>query len=209
MSTTNESVLEVVRSRRLNAVLAWVLVGLVGFVALGAVVTRNFLWVGFALIVAGLVVVPPLAYRNPRVMLPWEVVALAALPLLGRLFATVEFTGNIATYLSVAAIALIIAVELSAFTPVDMSVGFAVLFVVVATMAAAGMWAVVRWLADIYLGTGFLGTEEALMWEFVGSTVAGIGAGVVFEYYFRRRVRAKDRVPRGVEIPDDEEVAGA
>jgi len=43
-------------------------------------------------------------------MLPWEVVAVAALPVLGRAVATVPVTGTLTTYLSVAAVALIIAV---------------------------------------------------------------------------------------------------
>ena len=77
------------------------------------------------------------------------------------------------------------------------------LFVVITTMAAAGLWAVGQWLSDLYLGTGFLlgrGTEEeveaALMWDFVAATVAGLAAGVLFEFYFRRRARIDDRLPR-------------
>jgi len=71
---------------------------------------------------------------------------------------------------------------------------FAVAFVVVTTMATAGVWAVVRWLADIYLGTGFDLDERALMLEFVASTVVGGGGGGVFEYYFRRFARATERL---------------
>ncbi|NIS31208.1 MAG: hypothetical protein GWN07_12825, partial [Actinobacteria bacterium] len=75
----------------------------------------------------------------------------------------------------VAALALIIAVELHLFTPVLMTPSFAVLLVVVGTMAAAGTWAVVRWSADLLLGTTFLldpalteaEIEAGLMWEFV------------------------------------------
>ncbi len=112
-----------------------------------------------------------------------------------------SFTGRVSTYLAVAAIALIVAVELDVFTPVRMNHSFAVFFVVIATMAAAGVWAVVQWLSDLYLGTRLLlngrpehVVEAGLMWDFVAATVAGIGAGVVFAYYVRRQA-GTSRVP--------------
>jgi glucan phosphoethanolaminetransferase (alkaline phosphatase superfamily) len=158
--------------------------------------------------VAALALVPAAAHRDPLVMLPWEVLLLAALPIIGRSFATVPLTSQFATYLSVAALALIIAVELHLFTPVLMTPSFAVLFVVVATMATAGVWAVVRWSLDLALGTAFLldptlteaEIETRLMWEFVYSTVAGLVAGLIFEGYFRRRARLDSRLPEGVEV---------
>jgi hypothetical protein len=76
-----------------------------------------------------------------------------------------------------------------------------VAFVAIATMAVAGMWAVLRWTVDLWLGTGFLldpalepeAIERGLMLEFVASTVAGLLAGVVFEFYIRRRARVRRR----------------
>lgn len=185
-----------VRSRRVNAVLAWALVGFVGVVAV-VNAGRDPLWAGFATVVAVLSVIPALRSGSVWAMLPWEVLVLASLPLLALTFG-VSGPGRVATYLSVAAVALIIAVELHAFTAVSMNVSFAVLFVVVTTMAAAGVWAVVRWSGDLYLGITFPLTERELMFEFVASTIAGAFAGVVFELYFRRLRRADD--PR--EIPE-------
>ena len=132
--------------------------------------------------------------------------ALAVLPLAGRAFTTVPVTGRFVTYLAVAALALVITVELHVFTPVEMTPGFAVLFVVVATMATAGVWAVVRWVVDVTLGTTFLldpalspdAVETRLMWEFVYSTLAGVVGGVVFEAYFRRRGLGRKRLPEAV-----------
>ncbi|MFB6354499.1 MAG: hypothetical protein ABEJ92_10490 [Halobacteriales archaeon] len=198
----------VIETRRANAALAWVLVAFVGFVVAASALTGDLLWAGFAAAVAVLTLVPAVAYRDPLVMLPWEVVVIAALPLIGRVFATVPLTSRFATYLSVAALALIIAVELHLFTPVLMTPSFAVLFVVVATMATAGIWAVARWSADLLLGTAFLldpaltesQIETRLMWEFVYSTAAGLAAGLVFEGYFRRRARLGARLPDGVEV---------
>lgn len=203
--TTDGRLGEVLETQGRNALLAWLLVCFVGVVVAGNVIAGRVLWAGFALAVLLLAVIPPVAFRRARVMLPWEVLLLAALPLVSRTFTTVPMTGRFVTYLAVASLALVIAVELHAFTPVEMTPGFAVLFVVVATVAAAGVWAVVRWLADTWLGTGFLLTpgvepeliETGLMWEFVYSTLAGIAAGVLFEVYFRRRDRGTIAVSDG------------
>ena len=186
----------IIESERLNAALAWVLVVFVVVGALASLFRGDLLWTGFAASVAVLALLPPVSFRTPLAMLPWEVLALAAFPMIGRAFAP-ALVGDLATYLSVAALALIIAVELHLFTPVEMSYRFAVAFVVVTTMATAGVWAVVRWVADIYLGTGFIASEDALMWEFVASTVAGVGAGIVFEGYVRRRVHP-ERLPEAI-----------
>jgi len=198
----------IVERERLNAAIAWVVIAFLLGVVIASLVNGDVLWAGFAVVVATLALIPMAAYRRPSLMLPWEVLMIAALPLIGRTFATVPLTSQLATYLAVAALALIIAVELHLFTTVLMTPGFAVLFVVVATMATAGVWAVVRWVLDVVIGTQFLlvaGVEEdvierQLMWEFVYSTMAGIAAGVIFEGYFRRRARYEDRIPEGVEV---------
>lgn len=170
---------------RLNAVLSWALVVGVLVGAGRSVLRGDLLWGGFAACVALLSAFPPVLARNARTTLPWEIVLLAALPVLGRAFFAAQ-VGGFASYLAVAALALIVALELHVFTAVEMSRTFAVGFVVIATMATAGLWALARWVADIYLGTGFLASEDALMWEFVASTGAGIFGGVVFAWYVAR-----------------------
>lgn len=193
-----------IEDARLNALLSWGLVGIVLLVGAGSGAQGDLLWAGFAATVAVLAALPAVAFRSPRVTIPWEVLALAALPLVWRpsAVATGLGTGQIATYLGVAAVALVVAVELNVFTSVEMTDGFAVFFVVVATVAAAGIWAVVRWIPDVLVGTHFLlvpGVPEAeierrLMLDFVASTAAGVLAGVVFELYFRRRARVETRL---------------
>lgn len=206
MVRAREQVGEIMEDQRGNALLAWVVLAIIASVAVESVFTNDPLWTGFVLVVLVLCTVPPLAHRDPTVMLPWEVIAIAALPIIGHAFATFSLTSDLATYLSVAGLALVIAVLLEVFTPVRMSVGFAIVFVVVATLATAGVWAVVRWSADVVLGTTFLlepGVDEAviereLMFEFLYSTAAGVLAGVVFEVYFRRRAPHEKRIPEAV-----------
>jgi hypothetical protein len=188
-------VTELLGDERINAALGWVLVVSILIVAAASLLDGDVLWAGFAVIVALLALLPPLAFRSPRTMLPWEVLLLAGLPILGRAVATFQISSQVATYLSVAALALIVVVELNTFTSVRMTPTFAVAFVAITTMAAAGVWAVARWSADILFGTVFLfepgltdaEIERSVMLEFVASTVAGLLAGIVFEFYVRRR----------------------
>lgn len=221
--TTQSGLSRLVRSKRLNAALAWLFVGFLSAVAIGSVVSGgDLVWGGFAAIAAILTAVPAVVFREPQAMLPWEVVALASFPLVARVLVRgqtiggLTFTGRVSTYLAVAAVALIIAVELDVFTPVRMNHSFAIFFVVITTMAAAGVWAVVQWLSDIYLGTRLLLNdrpeeviETALMWDFVAATVAGLLAGLLFEYYFRRRADSRERLPvEVVEAADVSESGG-
>ncbi len=199
---------ELLRDARLNATIAWAVTAIVVLTAVGSFLTGDLLWAIFAGGVTALMVVPPVAFRSPRTMLPWEILLLATLPVLGRSLATFQTSSRIASYLSIAALALVVAVELHLFTPVRMTPTFAIVFVAITTMAVAGVWAAGRWAADIWLGTNFLealgateaAIERALMLEFVASTIAGVLAGLIFEFYVRRRARTKPR------IPDTEEV---
>jgi len=197
---------ELLTDTRVNAGLSWVLVAVFVLTAVESVLTSDFLWATFAAIVGMMVILPALVWRTPRAMPPWEMVLLAGLPVVGRAVARFQVTSTVATYLSIAALALLIAVNLHLFTPVEMSVGFAVVFVVVTTLAAAGLWALARWGSDLYLGTELLlvpgpdGTvdrgaiEHDLMIEFVASGVAGLVAGLFFEGYIHRRMSPGERI---------------
>lgn len=187
----------VLEDERVNAGLAWLLVGFLLVVVVENLLDGDVLWAGFAAFVAVLTVVPAAAYRDGDVMLPWEVLVLAALPILAKSLATWVYGLRVTTYLSVAALALIVAVELHAFTTVRMTHWFAILFVVVTTTATAGIWAVVQWLSDGFFGTTFIRSEYLLMWDFVYATLAGVVAGVVFELYFRRVAPVEARLPEG------------
>lgn len=197
---------------RTNAAAAWLLVAFVALVATESLIDGDYVWVAFSIGVVAIVLVPPVAFRNGRAMLPWEVLALIALPVFGRAFAAPGLSTDIATYFAVAALALVVAVELDVFTPVGMTNWFAVLFVVVTTMAAAGVWAVAQWASDLFFGTTLVLPAEppltdlqeevalnALMWDFVAATVAGLLAGVVFVLYFRQKADARVRLPEEVE----------
>lgn len=186
------------QDRRINAGLGWVLLGFVAVLALESAGDGDWVWMVVAASVVVLGALPALLYRNHRVMVPWEVLAVAVLPMLTRGVTERGPLSEVAAYLSVAAVALIIAVELDVFSTVKMTRTFAVVFVVIATLATAGGWAILQWFSDHFLGTAFLyptpppvgeavevAALEGLMWDFVAAMAAGVLAGLVFAFYFR------------------------
>jgi len=193
----------VLTTTRTNAILGWVVIGLVVATAVANLAVGDPMWAGFALAVACLLALPPLVLRSRWVTIPWEVALFSALPLFIHSLVVNPLIGQLTAYFAVAAIALVVAVELHLFTPVQMSVGFAVVFVVVATLAAAGFWAIARWSSDVVLGTTLvtdparppLEQERGLMVEFVFSALAGLLAGGLFEFYVRRKLRPGERLP--------------
>ena len=176
---------ELLDRSRWPALTTWVLIaGLAGTTA--ANISRgNVLWAGFALVATLLVVLPSVVRFDPTVTLPWPVVAMVFLPIIVRMFGSTGTVTRIATYVSVAAVALVLAVELDAFSPVKLTPTLGVVFVILTTMAAAGIWVVALWIANLVVGTGFFEGKAQMMWYLVGATVAGLLGGVLFELYFR------------------------
>ncbi|QSG12501.1 putative membrane protein [Halapricum desulfuricans] len=177
---------------RNNAVIGWLLIALLGGTAVGIVVATGLLWSVFALGVVVLALLPPLAYRSPYVMLPWEVLLVAALPIVGLAIGSERLSGQFTVYFAIAAVALVIAVELQSFTSIRYPPWFAVVLVVVATLASAALWALLRWGFDVYVGTNYITTNDELMYEWLYSAAAGVLAGVTFTLYFRQRRKSVD-----------------
>jgi len=185
------------RNGRNNALIAWLLVAVLVGVFVESVLDVDLLWMTFVAATAAIVLVPPLAHRDWRVMLPWELLLLGLLPILVRGLFGGE-VGTFAAYLSFAALALFITVELHMFTTLRVTHWFAVAFVVLVTLASVAAWSIVRWNMDRYLGTSFLVDNETLMVEFIYVTLAGLAAGVLFDAYFKRRGRQLRRAVRRV-----------
>ncbi|SDK68540.1 hypothetical protein [Natronorubrum texcoconense] len=186
------------RSGRTNALISWVLVGILCLVFLESVLDLDRLWILFVAATAIIVLAPPVAYWDWRMMLPWELLVVALLPILIRGLFGGEL-GTFGYYLSVAGLALLLIVELHmfAFSDLRLTHWATVVLVVMTTMASGAAWAIVRWNMDRQLGTSFL-TEPGmsqdtanatLMGEFVWVTLAGVVAGILFDAYFKRRGR--------------------
>lgn len=174
------------RDGRLNAVLAWLIVAVLVTVFIESLLDFDRLWIVFVGFSGGVILLPPIAKRDVRTMLPWELLVLAMLPILVRGI----FGGQIETfsmYLSIAGLALIITVELHMFTNLRVTHWFAIGLVVLATLATVAVWTILRWNADLYLGTRFLTDNTALMIEWIYVTLAGLAGGIIFDVYFKDR----------------------
>ena len=176
------------RSGRTNAVLAWAVVAVIALTFVESALDFDRQWMVFVAGVGGIVLFPPAAYDDWRVMLPWELLVVVAVPVVGRALYVGE-VGLFASYFAVAGLALIVTVELHTFTDLEVTHWFAVALVVLTTMASAAAWTVLRWNMDRVLGTSYLSTNEALMTEWLWVTAAGFAAGVLFDVYFTRRDR--------------------
>lgn len=176
------------KSGRTNALASWLVVGLLALVLVESALDLDWQWATFVVLAGTIVLVPPVAYRDWRVMLPWELLALVVTPMLGSGLLGGGL-GTFTYYLSVAGLALLITVELDMFTELEVTHWFAVVLVVLTTMASVAAWTIVRWNADRLLGTSLLATNDALMNEFLWVTAAGFAAGLLFDVYFTRRDR--------------------
>jgi hypothetical protein len=160
-----------------NGPLVWLCVVSLAVVAVATTLTGSFLWAGFTLVSLGIVLVPAFLTRDPTMMPAWGVVALLTVALAGRLVGPFRPTY---VYVALAALALLVAVEIDAYSTAVFTPWFAVLFVTFATLAAAGLWGVAQYVSDLALGTEYLTTRTDLMWDLVVATVVGVGAGAVF-----------------------------
>ena len=116
-------------------------------------------------------------------MVPWPLVSIAVIAVL---CGSAGFFPEIAGYVAIAALALLVAVELDVFTTVEMSRRFTVAFAVLTTLAVQGLWIIAQYYSDLWLGTDFLTTQTELQVDIVLVTLVGLAMGMIFEWYFAR-----------------------
>lgn len=170
-----------------NAVLSWILTVYLGVTSLNIFLDGSLTWSLYSLSIVLLVFLPVISSRKLENMVPFEVLVLLAIPFTLKGMALGFVASHTLNYLSASTIALLLIVELDTFTSFKTNYWFSVWLVTVTTIAIAGLWAVARWLSDIYLGTGFIVSENTLMWEFAAASVTGIAAGQLFGFYFKQR----------------------
>lgn len=171
------------KDESVNAGVGWLSIAVVAFVVVRSALSGNLLWAGFAAILLIVGVLPPVWAREWRVMAPWPLLLVAATAaLLGGYGVATEVAG----YFVVAGVALLTAVEIDAFTSVEMSRRFAVAFAVLATLAVQGLWVIAQYYSDLWLDTAFLQTQRELQVDIVVVTVVGLVMGAAFEWYFER-----------------------
>lgn len=197
------------QTERLGVSLAWAAVALVLAITAWSLASGRLGWTLFGVGLAAVLLVTPAAFRSAAVMPPWPVTLLVAVPFAVGAAVPGGPVAALAAYAAVAALALVVAVQVEAFTPVRMNRGFAVALVVATTVTAAGVWELGKWLVESLTGTPLVGDNEAVMWRFVSSALAGLGAGLLFDRYLKR-YPGTTFVPDGFEIEDaDDQVDAA
>lgn len=177
---------------RRNAALAWLSTIVLVALAIGHGLAGSYRWFVFTGLAVAIVLLPVAAFRDPLAMPPWELLVLVLVPIVDATVLGKSFLTSIAVYVAVAAIALVATVEIDRFTAVRMNHAFAVVLVVLTTLAVAGVWNVAQWVADVTVGTDYVldgrsqdAANHALMIDFAYAAVAGLLAGVVFSRYFQ------------------------
>lgn len=195
------SLRSLVTPRGIDALGAWSVTALLCVAAGQFVRLSEPDWAALTVLLVAAAVAVPAVERDAAATVPSELSALVAVPVVVRAFGVLP---GVTPFLATAGLALLVAVLLDAYTSLSMTPRFAVVFVVVVTMAFAGAWAVAVYAADALAGTSFVVGRTELMWDLVAATAAGVLAGVVFDGYFEY----SDRVDRlrdsnGEAVPTD------
>lgn len=172
-----------VTDERVNAAIGWGMAVIVLAGAVGSVFIDSVLWGAFSVLLVGVTALPALTRADWTAMVPWPVPALAAVAVTAR---ATGLYSEAAGYLAIVALALLVVVELDAFTPVELGRRFAVAFAVLTTMALEALWIVAQFSSDRWLGTEFLTTQTELQEDIVIVTVTAFAVGGLFYWYFAR-----------------------
>lgn len=163
---------------------------MIALAAVESALTGAYLWSGLTLFAAAVAVAPALVTGDWRAMVPWPLLLLAAVAVGVRALGVAPETAG---YVAVAALALVLVAELDAFTPVEMTRRFAIVFGVLTTMALQGLWTIAQFYSDRWFGTALLRSETELQWDLVAVTAVALVVGGAFEWY----LRWTDRQPTG------------
>lgn len=171
------------RSEPVNALLGWFFTGVLALAVIESFRMNALLWGAFLCVSIGITVLPPWVSGDWTVMVPWPLLFILTAVVLVR---AVGLYPETAGYFVIAALALIVVVELDAFTPVEMSRRFAIGFAVLTTLAIQGLWIIAQYYSDFWLRTDFLHSQRELQVDIVIVTVIGLVMGLVFEWYVTR-----------------------
>lgn len=176
-----------IKDARLNAAIAWVLTALFVVVAVVSFFAGLFVDMAIAAVAAAVALAPALVYKSWTKTVSWPMLLLASLPLVLKAFGP-SFVADTVIALGIAALALLVVVVLQMTTAVRMTPNFAIGFVVIATLATAGFWALGSAASARYLGTMFIQTNDELMIIFTSALVASLVSALVFRWYFGHRL---------------------
>ena len=190
-----------VKDTRANAVISWILTGMLAVATVVGLVNGRFDTVILASAAVVVAVVPPLVSKSWLKTVPWPLLLVASFPLVFG--ASGSFLGIVVVGTGISALALLVAVTLQMTTAVRMTPNFAIGFVVISTLGTAGLWALGSAASARFLGSSFVSTNDRLMSIFSAALFASIVAGLVFRWYFRRQLERN----LDIEATDEAQIA--
>lgn len=151
------------------------------------------IWMFFGFLAIVLYVTPMLRFRNPFKVPPWEIVLLILVPAVIHVSQGDQPLGSytgvwrdiyaIAISLGLATLGFLMMAELEMYTVLKVNRAFAGLFVVIFTMAVAGVSMVVVFLADKLYDQESLSTNGVVMGFFIYTFVVGIVMAIAYDVY--------------------------
>lgn len=175
--------------KKVNAILSGVAALYLMVSCVNIMFDGNLTWSMYGFAVLALVFAPSFILEDRKAFVPFEILVLLAVPFAVKGM-ELGFAANYTlSYFTAATVSLLIITELDTYTSFRTTPRFSVVLLSITTIGVAGLWAVARWLSDIYIGTALIVSEKTLMWEFAAALAAGAFAGIVFNLYFRQRDR--------------------
>lgn len=181
--------------RMLEAEVSWACSLVLLALTIYAIYKFDVLWAVLGIASLALYLLPILSMLDPFKAIPWEITVILAAPMIlhysGSSQALTQNVGwwgdfsSLALAFSLSTIGFLMTVELQMYTNVRMNRPFAVVFVILFTLAAAGFWEVGLYLGDLHYGTHHQGTNEDVMMTLVWVLVGGILMGLFYTLYLR------------------------
>lgn len=170
-------------SERLNAILGWLSITVLGLAAVQYSLSGTWMWGSFTVVCLLVSLLPPWSMRNWEAMPPGPLLLLITI---GVLVGGHQLYPETAGYVAVGSLGVLIAIELDAFTSVEMSRRFALGFAILSTLAVQGLWTIGQYYSDMWFGTGFITSQRELQIDIVIVAVVGVTIGLLSELYFTR-----------------------
>jgi hypothetical protein len=186
------------RNATTNATLNWLLIAAALLTAVTSLLVDSLLGGILALAAVVVLVTPAAVRRDWRVMLPWPLALAIAIGLVAR---SLRYAPEVTGYVVVSAVSLAVVVELDAFSEVEMSRRFAVLFALMTTLAFQTAWSIGQYYSDQLLGTEFIRSQTELQWDFFAVMAVSLVMSALFLYYFDHIEHVGSR--RRPVIPED------
>ena len=181
--------------RIIEAQMSWISSVLLLLLTFYAILKFDVVWAVLGLAALFLYALPIVTMRDPFKAPPWEITLILAAPMI------IHYTGgsraltenvawwddfaSLALSLSLSTMGFLMTVELQMYTDVKMNRPFAVFFVVMFTLAAAGFMEVGLYIGDVIYGTHHQGSNSEVMNTLVWVLIGGILMGFFYTLYLR------------------------